>query len=72
MFATFTTDGVDGPVDAAGAIVNGTTVECGASEASIHRIAPTDTIPADPAAGDLFCADPTRPKPGDIRCVLRT
>ncbi len=73
VFAALGTDGVDGPTDAAGAIVDGLTVERGRQAgltASDHLLA-NDSHPFLAATGDLLRTGPTGTNVGDLWLVWR-
>jgi len=73
VFAAFATDGVDGPTDAAGAIVDGGTAARGRINGlDIHdHLIRNDSNPFLRAAGDLLVTGPTGTNVGDIWLVLR-
>jgi len=73
VFATLATDGVDGPTDAAGAIVDGATVARGQalgldSGAALEH---NDAYPYLQATGDLLMTGPTGTNVGDVWLVWR-
>lgn len=74
VFATLATDGVDGPTDAAGAIVDGASVERGRS----LGLDPQDHLTSNDshrfldATGDLLVSGPTGTNVGDVWLTLRT
>ena len=73
MFATCATDGVDGPTDAAGAIVDGMTLARGARsglDAASH-LRRNDSHPYLETTGDLLRTGPTGTNVGDIWLVWR-
>jgi glycerate 2-kinase len=73
VFAAFATDGVDGPTDSAGAIVDGGTAARGRARGlDIHdHLVRNDSHPFLLAAGDLLVTGPTGTNVGDIWLVLR-
>jgi glycerate 2-kinase len=73
VFAAFATDGVDGPTDAAGAIVDGGTAGRGRARGlDIHdHLIRNDSNSFLRAAGDLLATGPTGTNVGDIWLVLR-
>lgn len=73
VFTAFATDGVDGPTNAAGAIVDGDTAARGRAlgldiDEHLHR---NDSNPFLRATGDLLETGPTGTNVGDIWMVLR-
>lgn len=73
VFATLATDGVDGPTDAAGAIVDGWTVQRGtAAGLDIDdHLARHDAYPYLATVGDLLTCGPTGTNVGDVWVVMR-
>lgn len=74
VFATLATDGVDGPTDAAGAIVDGASVERGRSlglDPRIH-LASNDSHRFLETTHDLLVSGPTGTNVGDVWLTLRT
>ncbi len=73
VFAAFATDGVDGPTDAAGAIVDGGTAARGRARGlDIHdHLIRNDSNTFLRAVGDLLVTGPTGTNVGDIWLVLR-
>lgn len=71
VFAAFGTDGVDGPTDAAGAIVDGSTVEriLAAGIDPVASLADNDSHPALDAAGALIRCGPTGTNVADLWLV---
>ena len=73
MAATFSTDGIDGPTHAAGAIVDGST--CGRARAQgldpRHALATHDSTRALEAAGDLVVTGPTGTNVNHVAMLLR-
>ena len=73
MAATFSTDGIDGPTHAAGAIVDGST--CGRARARgldpRHALATHDSTRALEAAGDLVVTGPTGTNVNHVAMLLR-
>jgi hydroxypyruvate reductase len=73
VFAALGTDGIDGPTDAAGAIVDGWTTHRGAQlglDADRH-LADNDSGTYLEATGDLLIAGPTGTNVGDVWIVMR-
>ena len=72
MFASIGTDGIDGPTDAAGAIVDATTM----TRAAAHALDPTaylhnnDSYRFFSALGDLMHTGPTGTNVGDVQVAL--
>ena len=73
MFATLGTDGIDGPTDAAGAIVDGATVARGAALGldALGSLAGNDSNNYLAATGDLLMTGPTGTNVGDVWIVVR-
>ncbi len=74
VFAAFGTDGVDGPTPAAGAIVDGQTVERGSAEGldPAAHLGNNDAHSFLRASGDLLSCGPTGTNVGDLWLVYRT
>ncbi len=74
VFASLGTDGIDGPTDAAGAIVDGETVSRGTQQGlDVDRfLADNDSGTYLAATGDLLITGPTGTNVGDIWMVWRT
>ena len=74
VFATFATDGVDGPTDAAGAIVDGRTIKRGRSRGfdPLDHLDRNDSHRFLTAAGELLHTGPTGTNVGDVWIVWRT
>ena len=73
VFATLGTDGIDGPTDAAGAIVDGATVARGAALGldALGSLAGNDSNNYLAATGDLLMTGPTGTNVGDVWIVVR-
>ena len=73
VFATFGTDGVDGPTEAAGAIVDGDTIARGSAQGldAERYLANNDSGPYLAATGDLLVTGPTGTNVGDLWIVWR-
>lgn len=71
VFVAFATDGVDGPTDAAGAIIDGATVGRGLSQDldAVAALAAHDSYPYLDATGDLLRCGPTGTNVGDLWMV---
>ncbi|MDP8957892.1 MAG: glycerate kinase, partial [Actinomycetota bacterium] len=73
LFAALATDGVDGPTDAAGGLVDGRSVQRGWAvglEAAQH-LAENDSYPFLSASRDLLVTGPTGTNVGDVWLVYR-
>lgn len=70
--ASIGTDGVDGPTDAAGAIVDSTTLARASAKGldARHALASHDTYPVLKALGDLVITGPTGTNVGDLQVFL--
>ncbi|MCL6551926.1 MAG: glycerate kinase [Firmicutes bacterium] len=68
LVAAFGTDGTDGPTDAAGAMVDGTTLERARTQGldPARALAENDTYPFFAALGDLIVTGPTRTNVNDL------
>jgi glycerate 2-kinase len=66
--ATLATDGVDGPTDAAGAVVTGQTIECARRLGldPVHHLENNNSYPFFSALGDLIVTGPTGTNVGDL------
>jgi glycerate-2-kinase len=67
--ACFATDGVDGPTDAAGAVVDGETSRLGGEKGGVgaaQALADNDAYPFLAASGDLLWTGPTGTNVADI------
>jgi hydroxypyruvate reductase len=73
IFVTLGTDGIDGPTDAAGAIVDGNTISRGAALGLdvLGSLALNDSNRYLAATGDLLITGPTGTNVGDIWMVVR-
>jgi hydroxypyruvate reductase len=73
VFGTLATDGIDGPTDAAGAIVDGETVARGEALGLdvVRHLEEHDAYPYLEQAGDLLRCGPTGTNVGDLWVVLR-
>jgi glycerate-2-kinase len=74
VFAAMGTDGIDGPTDAAGAIVDGRTVSRGTRQGlDLERyLAENDSGTYREATGDLLVTGPTGTNVGDVWVVWRS
>lgn len=72
VLASIGTDGVDGPTDAAGAIVDSTTIARAMSLGIdiAHALASHDVYPALQSLGDLVVTGPTGTNVGDVQVLL--
>ena len=73
MFATLGTDGIDGPTEAAGAIVDGGTISRGVGlglDADLF-LADNDSGTYLQASGDVLVSGPTGTNVGDVWVVMR-
>jgi glycerate-2-kinase len=73
IFASIGTDGVDGPTDAAGAVVDRTTRRRALAKglgAPTNHLDRNDAYSFFEALGDLFMTGPTETNVGDIQVVL--
>lgn len=71
--ASIGTDGIDGPTDAAGAIVDPSTFERGRKagiETPIHYLENNDTYTFFDTIGDLIRTGPTSTNVGDLQVIL--
>jgi len=66
------TDGIDGPTDAAGAFVDGTTLQRAAARglSADAALADNDAYPFFSSLGDLFCCGPTGTNVMDLKIAL--
>ncbi|CAN5900815.1 glycerate kinase [soil metagenome] len=73
LFASLGTDGVDGPTDAAGAVVDGLTLERGELEglSAVEHLEANDSHTYLAATGDLIRTGPTGTNVGDVWLVWR-
>ncbi|NDJ75363.1 MAG: glycerate kinase [Chloroflexi bacterium] len=72
LIASLATDGTDGPTDAAGGLVDGTTVERGAALglSAVKALANNDAYPYLERTGDLLVTGPTNTNVNDIMAVF--
>ncbi len=71
LFAAFGTDGIDGPTDAAGAIVDGGTVARAEGFDPAAALDDNDAYPFLRASGDLLVCGPTGTNVGDVWLVWK-
>ena len=72
LIVSFATDGVDGPTDAAGAVVDGTTLERARDRGldPVRHLAENDAYPLLEAIGDLIRTGPTNTNVNDLMLIL--
>jgi hydroxypyruvate reductase len=74
LVATLATDGTDGPTDAAGAIIDGETVERGQQTGldAVDHLRRNDAYPFLEATGELLLTGPTNTNVNDLVCLFVT
>ena len=72
LIVSFATDGVDGPTDAAGAVVDGTTLERARDRGldPVRHLAENNAYPLLEALGDLIRTGPTNTNVNDLMLIL--